>query len=327
MATKHNQILRHAVRLLNPFRGVMNIIEYKGAEAVTIDGVNWDIYVRDMSLTDDLEQSSNMLITEIRFGHWSARNGLKRGSFYPSENFNEMERQGQLVYDYLLLHADKIPFALDDQYELWLLDQNEQPLALIGSAFSAHRLYYDLPLNWTAGIACKDFFTKKLDGRKPQQPFTRQLESTVKSMAGSSPTAQWFHRQHETAVGLIGINLPDTLQGRTLENNCFPEFFIPEVIQTDIDDFVFEDYLDFLAPYLLTLPSLSCEQRKHFEQLAARQAQCVQRLYRLYPDILQQKFINSARVEARLRNTQATSTEDDNTLSPEYIELETSRSN
>ena len=320
-------IHKHAVRLLNPFRGVMNIIEYKGAEAVTIDGVNWDIYVKDMSLTRDLEQSPNMLITEIRFGHWSHSSGLRRGSIYPSEDFDEMEQQGLVVYEYLLQHARDIPFTLDDDFELWLLDHNEQPLALLGSSFSANRLYYDLPLSWTAGMACKDFFTHKLNDKATQQPFTALLESTVKSMAGKSPQAQWFHRQHDISIGLSGIELSQSLEGRELENDYFPEFFIPEVIQTDIDNFIFDDYLDFLAPYLLTLSTLSIQQRSRYEQQAATQALCVERLHRLYPDIQQQKYINSARIEARLRGSSAEAPADDNTLSPEYIELEISRTN
>lgn len=327
MAPAQNRIRQHAVRLLNPFRGVMNIIEYEGAEAVTIDGVNWDIYVKDMSLTRDMEQTPNMLITEIRFGHWSRESGLKRGSIYPSEDFNEMERQGMVVYEYLLQHAEEAPFALDDDFELWLLDQFDQPLALLGSSFTANRLYYDLALRWTAGIACKDFFHDKQLDHKAQQPFTRLLESTVTSMAGKSPQAQWFHRQHDISIGLSGIDLSAALEGRELDNDYFPEFFIPEVIQTDIDNFMFEDYLDFLAPYLLTLPTLSTEQRARFEQQASRQAQCVERLHRLYPTVQQQKYINSARVEARLRSAQAVASVEDDVLSPEYIELEISRTN
>ena len=327
MNTEQKQVNKHAVRLLNPFRGVMNIIEYQGAEAVTIDGVNWDIYVKDMSLTRDLEQSPNMLITEIRFGHWSAESGLKRGPMYPSEDFNEMERQGLVVYEFLLQHAQEVPFELTDHYELWLLDQNDQPLALLGSAFSANRLHYELALSWTAGMACKDFFHHRQAHHPRQQPFTRLLESTVKSLAGKRPGAQWFHRLAQVSRGLSGIDLPDALLNRTLDNALFPEFFIPEVIQTDIENFIFEDYLDFLAPYLLTLPSLTLEQRQRFEQSASKQAQCVDRLFRLYPEIEQPKYINSARVEARLRNAQQQQPLDDDTLSPEYIELAVSRTN
>lgn len=97
-----HQFRKQAVRLLNPFRGVMNIIAYRGAEAVTIDGVHWDIYVKDMSLTADLDAAPNMLISEIRYGHWTAEAGLKRGPIYPSADFDMMEAQGNRVYQYLL---------------------------------------------------------------------------------------------------------------------------------------------------------------------------------------------------------------------------------
>ena len=327
MKDENVHILKNAVRLLNPFRGVMNIIEYQGAEAVTIDGINWDIYVKDMSLTRDLEQTPNMLITEIRFGHWSRENGLTRGSIYPSEDFNEMERQGLVVYEYLLQHPDEIPFALTDEFELWLLDCNDQPLALLGSSFAANRLYYEQALCWTAGFACREYFGQKQGDNSSQHAFIPRLEATVKSLAGNKPQAQWFHRQYPVSIGLSGIELAESLQGRELENDYFPEFFIPEVIQTDIDDCMFEDYLDFLAPYLLTLPSLSSQQRDRFEQKARKQALCVERLHRLYPAIQHPKYINSARVEARLRGTRQQSPADDNTLSPEYVELEVSRSN
>src|SRR3569832_1121778 len=39
------QIECYAQRLLNPFRGVVHTIRYQSAEAVTTDGVEWDIYV------------------------------------------------------------------------------------------------------------------------------------------------------------------------------------------------------------------------------------------------------------------------------------------
>ena len=45
-------IRQYAQRLLNPFRGVMNIIEYESAETVIIDGIHQDIYARDAELVD-----------------------------------------------------------------------------------------------------------------------------------------------------------------------------------------------------------------------------------------------------------------------------------
>ena len=46
---------RYSQRLLNPFRGVVNCIRYRSAEAVTADGVRWDIYVSNEALLEDTE--------------------------------------------------------------------------------------------------------------------------------------------------------------------------------------------------------------------------------------------------------------------------------
>ena len=68
-------------RLLNPFRGITCTIRYKSAEAVTTNGRHWDIYVRNELLLDDvdLEQRHKVLTNDIRYGSWSAKQGLKRG--------------------------------------------------------------------------------------------------------------------------------------------------------------------------------------------------------------------------------------------------------
>jgi hypothetical protein len=41
-------------RLLNPFRGVVNCIRYRSAEAVSAKGVKWDIYVSNDGLLNGL---------------------------------------------------------------------------------------------------------------------------------------------------------------------------------------------------------------------------------------------------------------------------------
>lgn len=123
----------YSQRLLNPFRGVMNIIEYQGAQAVSTDGIHWDIYVRDNELVKDLANSHKVQTSDIRYGSWSENSGLKRGAIYPSEDFKLLEQQGEIVYQYLLKHHTDIPFPLNDCFELWLLDETDQPLALLHS--------------------------------------------------------------------------------------------------------------------------------------------------------------------------------------------------
>jgi hypothetical protein len=48
-------IWRCSQRLSNPFRGIVNIVRYKPAEAVTSDGTHRDIYVTNDALPGCLE--------------------------------------------------------------------------------------------------------------------------------------------------------------------------------------------------------------------------------------------------------------------------------
>ena len=116
----------YSQRLLNPFRGVVNCIKYRSAEAVTADGVRWDIYVSNEALLDDLPEHRHTQVSDIRYGAWSAENGLKRGPIFPSEDFRLMEAMGTRVYEHLLENHRDIPFPFHDTAELWLLDDREQ---------------------------------------------------------------------------------------------------------------------------------------------------------------------------------------------------------
>ena len=114
------QIECYAQRLLNPFRGVVHVIRYESAEAVTTDGIDWDIYVANDALLDGLGRAGKRAqISDIRYGHWSAEKGLKRGPLYPSDDFRRLEHMGAVVYEHLRrVHRD-VPFQFHDQFELW----------------------------------------------------------------------------------------------------------------------------------------------------------------------------------------------------------------
>ena len=53
-------------------------------------------------------------ISDIRYGHWSAEKGLKRGPLFPSDDFKRLEDMGAVVYEHLLqVHRD-VPFRFRD---------------------------------------------------------------------------------------------------------------------------------------------------------------------------------------------------------------------
>jgi len=62
-----------------------------------------------------------------------------------------------------------------------------------------------------------------------------------------------------------------------------------------------EDYLNWKSPQLLLLPGISSQTRCRLETSAVKQAEAVDRLWRLYPEIHNKALLNRARIEARIR--------------------------
>ena len=62
-----------------------------------------------------------------------------------------------------------------------------------------------------------------------------------------------------------------------------------------------KDYVDWLAPRLLTLTNLPDGTRRRLEHAARGQALAVENHYPLYPKVIDQSLIDEARVEARIR--------------------------
>jgi hypothetical protein len=87
----------YAQRLLNLFRGVTNIVRYQSAEAVTMDGVYWDIYVANDALRQRLDATHNIQISDIRKGSWSQSQGLKHGPVFPYDDFKRLENMGAIA--------------------------------------------------------------------------------------------------------------------------------------------------------------------------------------------------------------------------------------
>lgn len=56
-------IERYAQRLLNPFRGAVHALRHASAEAVTADGVHWDIYVSNDELLHGIDQARHVTVS------------------------------------------------------------------------------------------------------------------------------------------------------------------------------------------------------------------------------------------------------------------------
>lgn len=301
----------YAQRLLNPFRGVMNIIECQGAEAVTTDGRHWDIYVRDTGLVEDIANGHKVQTSDIRYGSWSLKDGLKRGAIYPCDDFRVLEHRGALVYEYLLKHHNDVPFPLEDSIELWLLDEQHLPLGLLDSAVREEDIELDCPIDWRAGRECRKHFRtprmQDLQGTAQTEASAGEyLTRHINKRAGELPQAQWFRRKPDrSGEGLPGINLETGRQGRRLPDTAFPTYFLREDDDSRPHRQLIQHFLAWQAPCLLLLQNLDTPARRRFERLATSRALGVDKQYRLYPTILDEAAIKAARVEATLRRNEA----------------------
>lgn len=308
----------YAQRLLNPYRGVAHVLRYRSAEAVTTDGIQWDIYVANDELLKGLPRNKKIQTSDIRYGSWSREKGLKRGPIFPSEDFKRMEAQGALAYEALLRLHDRLPFPLHDHLELWLLDPVGLPLVLLDSAASENEMDLHPPLHWHAGHAAGEhFLSAAASGRNNA---AESLTAYINQQAGNPPVAQWFERQPDGGgIGLTGHNMPVALQGRDLSHEAFPQSLISPGLGEEWQRRLVEDYRSWQAPWLLLLP-LQRELRGELEILARRQPFAVLKHCHLYPEYTDASQINAARVEAALRR-QAPAAREDGSLSPYYIEL------
>ena len=317
------QIECFAQRLLNPFRGAVHTIRFASAEAVTTDGIEWDIYVANDTLLDGLGRAGKRaLISDIRYGHWSAEKGLKRGPLYPSDDFRRLEEMGAVVYEHLLrVHRD-VPFRFRDPFELWLLDRNDQPLALLHSVRADSETDTRPPLDWRAGMAAQEQFrSAAIAGLN--EPAGVYLTRYVNSLA--SGVAQWFRRSDDgDGLGLHTLKGSDELRGRVLDAEAFPPLFIATAGMDAAHARLVRDYHAWQAPWLLLLPHLDPATRSALEACACQQAELIEKHCRLYPEVIDRPTLQAARVEAALLRSQPRPQKPDEVMPMFYIELSVS---
>ena len=307
-------IVCYAQRLLNPFRGVVNVIKYQSAEAVTMDGVHWDIYVANEALSAGLKGKAQ--ISDIRYGSWSEQEGLKRGPIYPSDDFKRMEMRGHIVYEYLRQHHRDVPFGFADAFELWLLDAARKPLALIHSALSAEEMTADVPRQWRAGFAAEEQFRSA--AADETESSAAALGSHVNRRVASW---QWIAR-NESGGGMGMTGGHGSEQGERFAPKDFPALFLAVDETDDRYSSLVKDYLNWQAPWLLLLDTLSEEERRAMELCARARAAEMAKQHRLYPAVVDPAQIKAALVEMVLREKQSSIKENANAgLSPYYIEL------
>jgi hypothetical protein len=187
--------------------------------------------------------------------------------------------------------AHQVPFRPADQFECWLLNEQRQPLALLESTIEKPPQDSTSMPQWSPGAAAKrDFESSHGD--------VGRLAEMLQRQAGSPSRALWIQRT-PNGSGLVDDNYcygPD----------AFPELFIrtqwPEPGQAAL----VADFLSWQAPWLLQLHHLDLSTRARLEQAAWQRPTETSRVFRLFPLILDQHSLTTARVKSRFMTEQET---------------------
>ena len=297
-------------RLLNPFAGMMQIIDADNARAVSIDGVNWRIQIQSeifKSPWHELEISKPQQHYFV-YGVWSKIDGLAKAPIHPTLYQEHVKHSAEDLVTHLLQRHKMIPFPAMDIYECWLLDKYEQlPLVLINSEISEQKI--DLPKSpyWLACEQQDQSFISNIHNQrrdKAAKPLLAKdlLTNLVKSHTGSPATVVWVQRDEQGQGLLLKHSQKTELK---LEERIpvaqFPRLGIRQQWDTEEAEQLVSDYINWLSPKLLTMPDLEPEMRRQLEITAQQQPLLVDTYYRLYTEIIDRPLINKILVEAALR--------------------------
>lgn len=280
----------YSLRQWAPYQGTVQVVEIPGFRAVSRDGRQWQIQVR------------NEGIRFFTYGTWCADG---------SGNLIAIERTQPLVDAMESLPA--LPFPAIDTLELWLLDQKDRkPMALLRSMPDTRRPFVTATLRWQPAITWgTDFvsssFLDRVDNSEDQHvPHDQLLERFVSAEAGAFPAAQWFRRQPDgSGTGIEASNLSVDLASRELPAEAFPPLLVREEWEDEMFTAMVDDYHAWQAPELLTHASLSAPVRDRLEHRACESAQRIYRLRNVLPKIINEDLMQTAFVEAVIRQTAA----------------------
>lgn len=262
----------------------MQIIAIEHGEAESMDGVNWVLYVSH----EDIISHTGM--SEIRYGSWSEDDGLKLSMVRGTGTGQMIEQIGARLVAAVTEHCRRVPFALQDRFECWLMTADDRPLALIESACDENdRRVFESP-QWHPGAAA-------LEGAISAVGDARRLQQIINQRAGERARTCWLQRE-ASAFGYSGDAITD--DGGRIAAADMPTRMLQEEWHNETDRQLVADYLGWQAPWLLQLDSIGDDARQSIEQQAwCRPVLCAQQ-YRLFAKILDRQQLKVSRVKARL---------------------------
>jgi len=287
-----NKVNCYAFRRVNPFLGVMQVIETEGGRAHSTNGIVWDIEV----ITDQPSDWGSLNkgrsnIAFYRYGLWSLEEGLVSRPLSPHLEKAPLSEQCNLLIESIKQRLADLPFKLKDTEELWLFDEkNKQPLALLASVIPGKQRPSPEPKYWASHIGA--------EGVPSQYKFSesRQLKSQVEKVAGFNIQKHWIIRQ-EDGSGIYDVN------NKHIAGSEIPPFLLTEHWPAEEQCIRARNYIHWIAPSLLTLQSISKEQRIRLEENLNVQAISIEFHKELFIEVINNKLLNSALVQCRLQKS------------------------
>lgn len=273
----------YALRRVNPYRGVVQIVEAGEVTAHSFDGLTWHLRADDG-------------YGWVRpTGVWVEGEGLRAGH---AENLRDILPA--------LETRPALPFPVVDTLELWLLDQESGlPLALLACDREGARHDEQPASEWHPFVpSFTGFHSPALAEHEMPAPglsHREWLARQVNQAADLDASAQWFQRDKTGAgVGFSGSRIPAEWHGRRLPTDAFPELLVRETWNSRLENSAIADYHAWLAPILLSWPRIADATRARLEILACEKPRWLARIHRLLPSGVDAPRIQAALVAARL---------------------------
>ena len=275
----------YSKRLLLPFVGVVQVADLGWARALSLNGINWIVryqqHENDQTRKGHLNYDPRVNIAlMLNIEKDTMRYRAIRTDLDPGQS----EIDSQRIFE--SIKSARIPFDAADHYEYWLLDgKDESPLALLHTCVDQSETTSHTPAPVWRPIAAAELPVPDPGAQDEtfyEPPVNYRLQQHIEAQAGNKPRGAWFKRTNT-------------------DGDHFPACLFKEQWDDAECQRLCDLYLDRLAPRLLMLASLPSKLRQRLENAASQYAFEVDNFYNLYPEVINDKLLTVARVEARLR--------------------------
>ena len=185
-----------------------------------------------------------------------------------------------------------LPFPLMDRYELWAMDAQQKPVALLSSCCHPSQFDANETHRWQAcRLTDYDFSPQDIEPEVPRDAANR-LEHHVNRII---VVRTWFKRD-QAGCGSAIADRTQTL----CEPDEFPSMLVREEWDSEEMRVLVSAWIHWKSAALLTLSCLDRPQREQLEKAASRHPFNVKRHHRLYPEVLDADSLRTTLVKARL---------------------------